>query len=41
MSPVPSLGGAGFVVQKRGKTSDTTIIHAHHLSTSNRLDEFQ
>nr|DAS60873.1 MAG TPA: hypothetical protein [Caudoviricetes sp.] len=41
MSPVPSLGGAGFVLQKRGKTDDTTSIHAHNLLTSDCLDEFQ
>nr|DAQ47071.1 MAG TPA: hypothetical protein [Caudoviricetes sp.] len=33
--------GRGFFVQKRGNTSDTASVHAHHLSASDRLDEFQ
>nr|DAK24075.1 MAG TPA: hypothetical protein [Caudoviricetes sp.] len=41
MNHVPSLGGAWFIVQKRGKTGDTTSVYAHDLPASYRLDEFQ
>lgn len=34
-------GGAGSVLQKRGKTDDATSVHAHNLPTSDRLDELQ
>nr|DAQ96208.1 MAG TPA: hypothetical protein [Caudoviricetes sp.] len=41
MIPVPSLGGAGVIVWKRGKTDDTTSVYAHYLPASDCLDEFQ